>query len=175
MCRSSTSPMKARQSSNRPRKLVAGRCQNASLDWSLPVDLLQFPAFNQRNIGGNHQCALFPALHRDASGHFDGAGFPRIIGIRNHLKAIFESQFRGIRIACDDANWGPILPPLESRQHVGQHRLSELCSGGLIQDCSQTLLCPGGVLDRYQDHGWRSRRRNEVSETGSSDNKSEVA
>jgi hypothetical protein len=107
---------------------IASRHQHASFGWCVLIDILKFPGFDQRNVGGNHKCAFFAMLHATASGHFDGPGLPGIVGIGDHFKLILGCQLCSVRIAGDDANLGTILPTAEGCQHVRQHRLRQFGS-----------------------------------------------
>src|SRR5450755_2590549 len=67
---------------------VGGGDENAAFGGCLFQDFFEFPCFNQRDVGGNHQGEAGAALHADAGGDLDGAGLSGIVGVGDDFECI---------------------------------------------------------------------------------------
>ena len=65
---------------------VGGGDQNAAFRGSLFQNLFELPRLNQRNIGGDHQCAGDATVYADLRGHFDSAGLARVCRVGNDFE-----------------------------------------------------------------------------------------
>src|ERR1700722_11737062 len=119
---------------------ISGRYEHAAFRQSLLQDFFEFPRFEQRNVGRNHQRALDAPLDADASGHFDGPGFPRIVRVRHYFKPIFGGQIGRKWIARYDRNLWPVVPAVERGKHIIQHGLRQRSARRLIEDARKPLL-----------------------------------
>src|SRR5262245_42765441 len=88
---------------------IHGRHENASVDRYVFVNLLKFPALNQGNVRGDHECAFLPTLDAHPSSHFDRAGFTGILEIRDDFEVVLRREFHRVRIAGDNSDPRPIL------------------------------------------------------------------
>ncbi len=103
-----------------------------------------------------------PRVDADSSGHLDGAGLSGIVGVGDDFEFEIAGEFGGVRIAGDDRDGRTILPVMKRREDIEQHGLSERGARRLVENRGETLFRGRRILDRNEDHGSRSRRRNVV-------------
>src|ERR1700728_3958035 len=78
---------------------IGGRSQHRAFSGSLRKNLLDLARLNQRNVRGNDERVVDATRYADLRGHFDGAGFPWVRGIRNDFEIVFLRQFESEWVA----------------------------------------------------------------------------
>src|SRR6202521_5999432 len=121
-------------------------------------NLFEFPSFDQRNIAGNHERAVYTSRLAEPRRHFDSIGLTTVCIVRNDLEFETSCKVECKRIAGDDADLGPAYPGAQRLKHVEKHGLSQLGTSRLIEHGCQPLLGVGQTLDGDKDHDGSAAR-----------------